>query len=578
MIQMIYNLRPYSKNAYKWLILNIFTALLGNTLVLINPLLIGLAVNKMVGVNQVDFIYVTKMLSLIASFYLLGTSLIWISQFCSHNYATIIVRNMRNDAFNIMTNTPISFLDKNQTGDIMLRFSQDSDLVFDALSHFFMQFFQGAATIILSLALMLYLNIWLTLVVLLTVPIILIYSKLTREKGNQRFVSSQKLTGELSAKSVEYIDQKKMITAYNFQEEAKKEFDTINQELTKVATKAYFSASINNPTYRLINNTAYAFLGLVSLILYQTGNPVEISVLTSMIMYAAMFSRPFNEFSVLTANFMAGKAGLRRVFDILIQDKEEETIDFKKEDRASKGEVIFNNLNFSYTKGKPLIKDFNLKVLPGQKVAIVGPTGAGKSTMINLLMRFYNIDSGNIILDGKDIKDYNRNALRLSFGLVLQEPWLFSGTIAQNLKYGKKNATQEEMIEAAKKANAHNFIMKLNKGYDTVLDEKVNLSLGQKQLLTIARALIINPPILILDEATSNIDSLMEQEIQDAFLKVMEHKTSFIIAHRLKTITNSDIIIVMDKGHIKEYGDHKTLMNKKGFYYNLYISQFSKEN
>ena len=578
MLKMIYNLRPYSKKANKWLILNILTSLIGNILVLISPLLIGFAVNHIVGLNQVDFIYVTKILTIVAGLYIFGTTLIWISQFCSHNYATIIVKNMRNEAFNITVNTPISFLDKNLTGDIMMRFSQDSDLVFDALSHFFMQFFQGVATIVISLALMIYLNIWLTLVVLATVPIILVYSKLTKAKGNERFIQSQRLTGELSSKSVEYIAEKKLITAYNYEQNVKDEFDQINQNLSEVATKAYFLASINNPTYRLINNIAYAFLGLVSLVLYQIGKPVEISVLTSMIMYAAMFSRPFNEFSVLTANFMAGKAGLRRVLDILIQDKEEENKPFNKKDRATQGEVIFHNVQFSYTKGKELIKDFSLQVKPGQKVAIVGPTGAGKSTLINLLMRFYDVNSGTIILDGKDIKDYNRKALRLSFGLVLQEPWLFNGTIEQNLKYGKKNATDAEMIEAAKKANCHGFISKLKDGYKTVLSEKVNLSVGQKQLLTIARALIINPPILILDEATSNIDSLMEQQIQEAFMKVMENRTSFVIAHRLKTITDSNVIIVMNQGSIEELGTHQELMEKKGFYYDLYMSQFSNEN
>ncbi|CCV64827.1 ABC transporter, permease and ATP-binding protein [Alteracholeplasma palmae J233] len=578
MIQMILDLRPYSQKATKWLILNLITALIGNILILINPLLIGFVVNRVVGPNNVDQEYVFKMLSLIALFYLAGTTLLWISQFCSHNYSTIVIKNLRNKAFNIITHTPLSYLDTNQTGDIMMRFSQDSDLVFDALSNFFMQFFQGATTIIISLGLMIYLNIYLTLVILATIPIILIYSKLTRKKASERFVKVQKLTGKLTSTAQEYISEKKLILAYNYEEEAKKEFDQINEELMQVSDKAYFLASINNPTYRMFNNIAYAFLGVVALILALLNQPIEISVLTSMIMYSAMFSRPFNEFSVLTANFMAGKAGLKRLKDILDQDIEEELLPFLKENRATKGEVIFQHVDFSYQKGQNLIKDFNLEVKPGQKIAIVGPTGAGKSTMINLLMRYYDVNNGKIILDGKDIKSYNRNALRMSFGLVLQEPWLFNGTIEDNLKYGKKDATLEEIVEAAKKANCHSFISKLSQGYQTVLGDDINLSVGQKQLLTIARALVINPPILILDEATSSIDSLMEQEIQKAFLEVMKNRTSFIIAHRLKTIIDSDVIIVMNKGKIEEYGTHDVLMKKNGFYSNLYLSQFSKED
>lgn len=578
MIDLILSLRPYSKSAKKWLILNIVTSVIANAMILANPLLIGFIVKEIAGPNSVNFSKVSIYLIVVASLYLLGTSLLWFSQICSHNYATIITKNLRNQAFNIVTHTPISYLDKTQTGDIMARFSQDIDLVFDALSHFFMHFFQGATTILFSLILMVYLNIWLTLVVILMVPIILIYSKATKEKRNKRFVVMQKLIGDLTASSKEFFDEKKLIQAYNYEDKAKEKFDKINHELTVIGDKAYFAASINNPTYRLINNFSYAMLGLVAVLLTINGKVVEVATLTSMIMYSAMFARPFNEFSVLTANFMAGRAGLRRIVEVLELNTEPERVVFNKLDRATKGNVEFNNVSFSYSKDQRLIENFNLKVKQGQKIAIVGPTGSGKSTLINLLMRFYDVNKGNIVLDNKDIKEYNRRALRLSFGLVLQEPWLFGGSIEANLKYGKKDASDEEMISAAKKANAHDFIVSLKDGYQTILDESTTLSIGQKQLLTIARAIIINPPILILDEATSNIDSLMEQQIQDAFNVVMKDKTSFVIAHRLKTIIDSDVIIVMNKGSIVEYGTHNELMDKKGFYADLYLSQFSKIN
>lgn len=575
MIDVLFLLNPYSKGARKWLVLNLITAIIGNAFILINPLLIGMLIGELSSLNE-DYTVVIKYLVVIGIFYILGSIILWFSQAFSHNFATLVTKNLRNQAFHVITNTRIAYIDQTQTGDVMARFSQDIDLVFDALSHFFMNVFQGGTTVLFSIILMIYLNIWLTLVVVMVVPVIFLYSKLTNKKRNERFMVLQKLTGNLTATAKEYFSEKKLIQSYNYEETAKRNFDSINNELTEVGEKAYFSASLNNPTYRVFNNVAFAMLGLVSLLLHKFGYGITPAVLTSMIMYAAMFSKPFNEYSVLTSSFMAGRAGVNRVLEIIQMNVESERIDFSFKDRAREGNIEFKNVSFGYTKDQELIKDFNLKVTKGQKVAIVGPTGAGKSTMINLLMRFYDIRSGEIIIDGKKIKEYNRKALRLSFGLVLQEPWLFGGTIFDNLTYGKKRATMEQVIEASKKANCHNFITNLKDGYDTVLDDKTNLSVGQRQLLTIARALIIDPPILILDEATSNIDSLMEHEIQKTFNEAMKGKTSFVIAHRLKTIIDSDIIIVMNQGDIVEYGRHEELMNKdNGFYKNLYLSQFT---
>ena len=575
MIDVLFLLNPYSKGARKWLVLNLITAIIGNAFILINPLLIGMLIGELSSLNE-DYTVVIKYLVVIGLFYILGSIILWFSQAFSHNFATIVTKNLRNQAFHVITNTRIAYIDQTQTGDVMARFSQDIDLVFDALSHFFMNVFQGGTTVLFSIILMIYLNIWLTLVVVMVVPVIFLYSKLTNKKRNERFMVLQKLTGNLTATAKEYFSEKKLIQSYNYEETAKRNFDSINNELTEVGEKAYFSASLNNPTYRVFNNVAFAMLGLVSLLLHKFGYGITPAVLTSMIMYAAMFSKPFNEYSVLTSSFMAGRAGVNRVLEIIQMNVESERIEFSFKDRAREGNIEFKNVSFGYTKEQELIKDFNLKVTKGQKVAIVGPTGAGKSTMINLLMRFYDIRSGEIIIDGKKIKEYNRKALRLSFGLVLQEPWLFGGTIFDNLTYGKKRATMEQVIEASKKANCHNFITNLKDGYDTVLDDKTNLSVGQRQLLTIARALIIDPPILILDEATSNIDSLMEHEIQKTFNEAMKGKTSFVIAHRLKTIIDSDIIIVMNQGDIVEYGRHEELMNKdNGFYKNLYLSQFT---
>jgi len=577
MIDVLYLLAPYSKGSKRWLILNLITAIIGNAMIMINPLLIGRLINELKP-NDIDFNLVITYLIIIASLYLLGSVILWFSQAFSHNFATSVTKNLKNKAFHVIVNSKISYLDKTKTGDIMTRFSQDIDLIFDSLSHFFMSIFQGGTTVIFSVVLMFYLNHWLTLVVTAVVPIIFIYSRAMKNKRSERFLVLQRLTGNLTAASKESFSEKKLIQSYNYEQNAKDDFDKINEELTKLATRAYFSASMDNPTFRVFNNVAYAMLGLVALLLTLNGHIITPAVLTSMIMYAAMFSKPFNEYSVLTVSFLAGRAGVKRVLEIIEQDIEKEVIPFNFNDRATKGNISFKNVSFGYNKNQTLIKDFNLEVKQGEKVAIVGPTGAGKSTMINLLMRYYEIDQGSIILDGKDLRDYNRKTLRLSFGLVLQEPWLFGGTIKANLKYGRKDISDDKMIEAAKKANCHNFISNLKNGYDTILDDSTNLSTGQRQLLTIARALIIDPPILILDEATSNIDSLMEQQIQTTFKKAMQGKTSFTIAHRLKTIVDSDIIIVMDKGDIVEQGKHNELMSKEnGFYRELYLSQFDKE-
>jgi len=574
MIEVLSLLAKYRKGLGKWLFLNIITAFIGNAMIMINPLIIGELINKIEPVN-VDFNLVLRYLILIGSLYVLGSIVVWLSQVFSHKYATGITENLREAMFHVITNTKMSNIDQKQTGDIMARFSQDIDLIYDALSHFFINVFQGGTTILFSIILMVYLNIWLTLVVVGVVPFIYFYSKITKKKRNERFLKLQKITGELTAQAKETFDEKKLIKSYNYEETSKVKFEKYNKDLNEVGRKAYFSASLNNPTYRVFNNVAFAMLGLVSILLTINGNIITAGLLTSMIMYAAMFSKPFNEYSVLTASFMAGRAGTKRVLEIIDFGVEEEYIKFRFEDRATSGNIEFKNVNFGYTKNRTLIKDFNLNVKQGQKVAIVGPTGAGKSTMINLLMRFYDVNSGEIVLNGKNIKEYNRKSLRLSFGLVLQEPWLFGGTIKQNLKYGKKDVSDEEIIKAAKRANCHDFIVNLKDGYDTVLDDRTNLSVGQKQLLTIARALVIDPPILILDEATSNIDTLMELRIQKTFNEVMKGRTSFVIAHRLKTITDADIIIVMDKGNIVEYGNHGKLMSvENGFYKDLYLSQF----
>ena len=574
MIEVLSLLAKYRKGLGKWLFLNIITAFIGNAMIMINPLIIGELINKIEPVN-VDFNLVLRYLILIGSLYVLGSIVVWLSQVFSHKYATGITENLREAMFHVITNTKMSNIDQKQTGDIMARFSQDIDLIYDALSHFFINVFQGGTTILFSIILMVYLNIWLTLVVVGVVPFIYFYSKITKKKRNERFLKLQKITGELTAQAKETFDEKKLIKSYNYEETSKVKFEKYNKDLNEVGRKAYFSASLNNPTYRVFNNVAFAMLGLVSILLTINGNIITAGLLTSMIMYAAMFSKPFNEYSVLTASFMAGRAGTKRVLEIIDFGVEEEYIKFRFEDRATSGNIEFKNVNFGYTKNRTLITDDNLNVKQGQKVAIVGPTGAGKSTMINLLMRFYDVNSGEIVLNGKNIKEYNRKSLRLSFGLVLQEPWLFGGTIKQNLKYGKKDVSDEEIIKAAKRANCHDFIVNLKDGYDTVLDDRTNLSVGQKQLLTIARALVIDPPILILDEATSNIDTLMELRIQKTFNEVMKGRTSFVIAHRLKTITDADIIIVMDKGNIVEYGNHGKLMSvENGFYKDLYLSQF----
>lgn len=574
MISVIMKLRPYAKGATKWLVLNLITAIVGNLFILVNPLLIGKLIGTLI-TGQVDFSLVSKYLIVIVSCYGLGSVVLWLSQVFANNYATMVTKNLRNETFHVLTHTNIKYIDSVQTGDIMNRFSQDIDLVYDALAHFFMHFFQGVTTIVFAFSVMIYLNVWLTLVVVAVVPLIFLYARITNKSRSERFLVLQRLTGDLSAYTTERFNDRKTIKAYNYEEKVKDEYQQINESLTSVATKAYFQASINNPTYRLFNNISYALMGLVAVLIVIWGGNIDVAILTSMIMYSQIFQRPFNDYSVLTANFMAGKAGVNRIMELISANVEIDKIKYNANDRAKQGIIKFNKVYFAYDKKIPVIANFSLEINAGMKVAIVGETGSGKTTLINLLMRFYDLQSGEIYLDGKNIVDYNRKALRQSFGLVLQDPWLFSGSILENLRYGRSKATLDEVIAAAKKANVHQFIVNLKDGYDTIIDESINFSTGQKQLLTIARALITNPAILILDEATSDIDSLMEYEVVKTFKEVMIGKTSFIIAHRLNTIVDSDLIIVMKNGEIVETGSHLELLNRKGHYQRLYVSQFA---
>lgn len=566
----------YLKPYYKTVILIAVLSIIGNLFYVAAPLLIGRAVDNIIEMGNVNFDNLIKVLIILSGLYIINALCVWLYTSLGVSVAVKTTNDIRRQAYQKLISLPLKVIDNMQKGDILSRFSADSDQITDAITQMLNQFFSGSVIILSALGFMLYLSPIVTIAVVISVPLMFLVSRLVAKKSSQKLLKMQKVMGTLSSYAEEHIRGARVVKAFNFEQEAQKQFDVINQELNKIGIKAQFIAALSNPSTRLLNYFSYSLVGLIGglCVIYLN---LSIGVLTSFLAYATLFSRPFNEFTSLTSQIISGLAGASRIFeivDITLISKGEN----KNKNIIAKGEFDFVNVNFSYTPQKPLIRDFNLKVHQGQKIAIVGPTGAGKTTMINLLMRFYDANSGDIFLDGHNISDIPKAQYRKNFGMVLQDTWLFKGTVSQNIAFGKPDASIGEIIDAAKKANAHSFIEKLPNGYNTVIDENgENISLGQKQMLTIARAMLITPSVLILDEATSSIDILTEQKITQAFKEIMLTRTSFIIAHRLSTIKDADIIIVMNHGQIIEQGTHSNLLEQDGFYAMLYNSQFDKK-
>lgn len=540
------------------------------------PILTGNAIDHMIGVGKVDFAGVAAIVRVIVAATAVTAISQWIFGICNNKITYNVSRDLRNAAIAKIQRLPVSYLDAHPTGDLVSRVIADVEQFADGLLMGFTQFFTGVLTILGTLGFMLYVNVPITLVVVCVTPLSFIVAGFIAKKTYRNFHMQTEVRGEQTAFINEMIEGQKVVQAFCHEKENVDQFDEMNERLQKASLKAIFFSSITNPATRFVNNVVYAGVALVGALFAVSGG-ISVGQLSCFLSYANQYTKPFNEISGVVTELQNAMACASRIFELL--DEEERTPD-KADARVLTeeqvdGTVEISDVSFSYVPDRKLIEHFNLSVKPGERVAIVGPTGCGKTTMINLLMRFYDVDAGKICVSGTDIRDISRISLRRSYGMVLQDTWLKSGTIYENIAYGRPDATKEQVIEAAKAAHAHSFIKRLPDGYDTVISEDGgNISQGQKQLLCIARVMLCLPPMLILDEATSSIDTRTELQVQEAFDKLMQGRTSFVVAHRLSTIRNASLILVMKDGKIIEQGCHEELLAKKGFYYNLYNSQF----
>ncbi|NMM62930.1 ABC transporter ATP-binding protein [Clostridium sp. P21] len=556
----------------------IICAFVSNVLMVIGPLLVGRGIDYIIGYGKVDFNYLAKLICTLALLYVISAVFLWIFSMIANVIAFNTVQDIRKEAFDKISILPLKYFDTNPHGDIMSRLTNDIDAISDGVFQGISQFYPGIVTIVSSLILMVILSPKITLVILLMTPLCFLIASFITTRSNKMFREQQKTVGELNGYIEEIIGSQKVVKAFGYEKRSQEVFKEINERLYKCGRFAQLYSSLTNPSTRFVNNITYILVGVVGGICSVVSG-LSIGKISSFLTYSTQFSQPINNITSVATQLQAAIAAAERVFSIL--DEIPETLDAETTPmlKDCKGEISFKNVYFSYKKDEPLIKNFNINVKPGSTIAIVGPTGAGKTTMVNLLMRFYDIDSGGIFVDKMNIKEVTRDSLRRSFGMVLQDTWFFTGTVKENIAYGKIEATISEIEEAAKAAHIHNFIKKLPKGYDTIITEGGgNLSQGQRQLLTIARVMLIDPPMLILDEATSNIDTRTELSIQKAFLSMMKGRTSFIIAHRLSTIRDADLILVMNNGEVIESGNHEELISKEGFYTKLYNSQFELSN
>lgn len=538
------------------------------------PLLTGDAVDCVIGKGQVDFTGVFAVLKRMVM--VIGVTAVaqWGMNICNNKMTYQIVRDIRNEAFAKLEILPLKYLDGHPSGEVVSRIIADVDQFADGLLMGFTQLFTGVLTIVGTIGFMLSVNVGITLVVLLITPVSMIVASFIAKKTFTMFRLQSEARGEQTALIDEMIGNQKVVQAFGHEKDAMEQFGEINERLRKYSLRAIFFSSITNPSTRFVNSLVYTGVGVTGALAAISGR-MTVGQLTAFLNYANQYTKPFNEISGVVTELQNAIACAGRVFELI----EEEPQMPEPADATAltdvEGRVDLERVAFSYRPDQKLIEDLNLAVKPGERVAIVGPTGCGKTTVINLLMRFYDVDAGSISVEGDDIRQVTRKSLRSSYGMVLQDTWLRSGTVRENILIGKPDATEEEMIEAAKNSHAHSFIKRLPKGYDTVIGEDGGgLSQGQKQLLCITRLMLCRPPMLILDEATSSIDTRTEMKIQNAFVRLMEGHTSFIVAHRLSTIREADVILVMKDGHIIEQGNHESLLAKKGFYAKLYNSQF----
>lgn len=562
----------------KYAIFSLISAIISVIGSLVGPMLIGKGIDQMFGKGNVNFSGVTKILILLAIVYAISNIFNWLLTYSTNLVSYQSVNDMRMDLFKKINTLPLKFFDNNPHGDTITRFVTDMETISDGMLQALSTFISGVITIVGAIIFMLCISKLMTLVVIILSPASYFMAKFITNRSQKLFKEQANVLGKLNGYTEEIIGGQKVVKAFNYEATSTKKFKEINSKLYNAGVKSQFYGSLSGPTTRIVNNVTYALIGIIGSLAAISGK-LTIGDISSFLIYSALFAKPLNDITSVFTQVQAAAASAERVFTVLDMDSEKADSKDSLVLKDHSGEINFNEVGFSYVAENPLIRDFNLNVKPGTKIAIVGQTGAGKTTIVNLLMRFYEVSSGSISIAGKDIREYTRDSLRQNFGMVLQDTWLFSGTIRDNISYGKANAKEEEIIEASKAAGAHSFIKKLPHGYDTVIsDAGENLSQGQKQLLTIARVMLVDAPMLILDEATSNIDTRTELKIQEAFLKMLKNRTSFIIAHRLSTIKESDLILVMKNGNVMESGSHEELLKRNGEYSKLYNSQFAKTN
>ena len=572
---------PYLKPYRLHVLLSLLCASVSAAAALLIPIFSGNAIDCMVGLEQVDFggiLYNAVCIAVIAALAAVAQQVLATS---NNRIAYCVSRDIRNEVSAKLQWLPLSYLDRHPTGDLVSRVIADVDAFSDGLLMGFTQLFTGVVAIAGTLGIMLALNWMIALLVVVLTPLSLFVATFIAKNTHKYFTAQSKVRGEQTALINEMIEGQKVIQAFGHEDESLAEFDTVNEELGKVALKATFFSSLVNPSTRLVNNIIYAAVAFVcALLAIQTNPAMSVGGMSKFLSYASQYAKPFNEISGVVAELQNALACIRRIFGLL--DENDRPADAgNAAGLEAKGHVTLTDVSFRYVPDRPLIEDFSLSVQPGQRIAIVGPTGCGKTTLINLLMRFYDVNGGSIAVDGVDVREIRRHELRRNIGMVLQDTWLKAGTIRENIAYGRPDATDEEIIAAAKASHAHSFIRRLPQGYDTLITENGgNLSQGQKQLLCIARVMLLEPSMLILDEATSSIDTRTELRIQSAFARMMQGsqpgsgRTSFIVAHRLSTIREADVILVMKDGHIIEQGNHDALMAQGGFYSTLYNAQF----
>ena len=572
--RILHYIRPYTALVILSLLLSALTV--GLTLYI--PILTGRGVDYIVGEGQVDF---TGLMAVIAGILIsIAVTAVaqWVMNHINNKVTYRIVRDLRVQAFDHLQELPLSYVDRHSSGDLLSRVITDIDQFSDGLLLGFTQLFTGVATIVGTIIFMLGINPWITLIVVVLSPLSFLVADFISKKSFTMFKKQSETRGELTGFTNEMLGGIKVVQAFGYQDEANEEFDEINKRLSEYSLKATFFSSITNPATRFMYSAIYAGVAIAGCFSVM-GGMLTVGQLSSFLSYTNQYTKPFNDITSVLTEFQNSIASAARVFELI----DEPSAPAEPADAVvltePEGRILLQDVDFSYTPQTPLIQGLSLSVEPGQRIAIVGPTGCGKTTLINLLMRFYDVQKGSIQVDGHDIRQITRHSLRTSYGMVLQETWLKSASIRDNIAYGRPDATEEEIIEAAKKAHAHSFIMRMPEGYDTIISEGGgNLSQGQKQLLCIARIMLCLPPMLILDEATSSIDTMTELRIQRAFETLMKGRTSFVVAHRLSTIQTADVILVMDKGHIIEQGTHQELLARQGFYANLYYSQFAADS